>query len=309
MAQYIKTTWVNDEAPALNATNLNKQEQGIYDNSLHAESTHAPSTADKTSDNETSHGDVLVDGDINSTVAGVELQNLVAVDLNTITTTGRYSSQNNCSNMPEAEKGYVMVFKDITSTDNIGQFYFSGATNYQWFRQTSDGGSNWSTWAIVYQPYDANIVSDASYVHTDNNFTDALKAEYDANEPNDATTLLDADIGVSVQAYDADTAKTDVAQTYTEPQRTSVSAGDNSIAFNDSQNFSFTATAANVTVTDQTEEQSGYIRTFSSELISGWGAEFFWGSQGEPTDLTGTEVFGYEIMDASGAESIAIGRL
>ena len=28
---YQKTTWVNDQAPALNATNLNKMEQGIYD--------------------------------------------------------------------------------------------------------------------------------------------------------------------------------------------------------------------------------------------------------------------------------------
>ena len=30
------------------------------------------------------------------------------------------------------------------------------------------------------QEYDANIVSDASYVHTDNNFTSALKSNYDA---------------------------------------------------------------------------------------------------------------------------------
>lgn len=31
---YSKTVWVNDSAPALNATNLNKIENGIYDNSL-----------------------------------------------------------------------------------------------------------------------------------------------------------------------------------------------------------------------------------------------------------------------------------
>ena len=100
-----------------------------------------------------------------------------------------------------------------------------------------------------------------------------------------------------------------VVQTFTEPQRTSVSTGDNSIAFNDSQNFSFTATAANITVTDQTINQAGRIRILLAENVTGWGAEFFWGSQGEPTDLDGTEVFGYEIMDASGADSIAIGRL
>ena len=45
MALYSKTTWVNDTAPARNATNLNKQEQGIYNNSVHAEADHAPDTA------------------------------------------------------------------------------------------------------------------------------------------------------------------------------------------------------------------------------------------------------------------------
>ena len=29
---YTKTTWQNDQAPAINATNLNKIEQGIFDN-------------------------------------------------------------------------------------------------------------------------------------------------------------------------------------------------------------------------------------------------------------------------------------
>ncbi len=31
---YTKTTWQNDQAPAINATNLNKIEQGIYDNDV-----------------------------------------------------------------------------------------------------------------------------------------------------------------------------------------------------------------------------------------------------------------------------------
>lgn len=41
-------------------------------------------------------------------------------------------------------------------------------------------------------------------------------------EPADATILKDADIGVSVQGYDADTAKTDVAQTFTAVQKSTV---------------------------------------------------------------------------------------
>lgn len=31
---YVKTNWQNDQAPAINATNLNKIEQGIYDNDI-----------------------------------------------------------------------------------------------------------------------------------------------------------------------------------------------------------------------------------------------------------------------------------
>jgi hypothetical protein len=58
------------------------------------------------------------------------------------------------------------------------------------------------------------------------------------------TGLKSADIGVSVQAYDADTAKTDVAQTFTAGQRGEVTAltDGSSIAVNlaDSNNFSVT---------------------------------------------------------------------
>ena len=40
----------------------------------------------------------------------------------------------------------------------------------------------------------------------------------------DATIVVDADIGVSVQAYDADTAKTDVVQSFTAAQRGAITA-------------------------------------------------------------------------------------
>lgn len=61
---YIKTTWTTDYGEGINASNLNKIEQGIWDAVTHAESTHAPTDADNTASNETSHVDVLVDGDI-----------------------------------------------------------------------------------------------------------------------------------------------------------------------------------------------------------------------------------------------------
>lgn len=128
-------------------------------------------------------------------------------------------------------------------------------------------------------------------------------------EPADATILKDADIGSTVQAYDADTAKTDVAQIFTAAQRTSTTAGDNSIAFNDNNNHTFTATAANVTVTNQTVGQGGTIVITTASNITGWGTEFDWGNAGVPTGLGALETFAYYISGASGVDSIKIGRL
>ena len=74
--------------------------------------------------------------------------------------------------------------------------------------------------------------------------------------------LLSAlDIGVTVQAYDIDTAKTDVTQTFTVPQRGSITA-DNDLSFdlNASNYFSCTPTAGGVlTFTNIATGQSGHI--------------------------------------------------
>ena len=99
------------------------------------------------------------------------------------------------------------------------------------------------------------------------------------------------------------------AQTFTEAQRTSTTAGDNSIAFNDDNNHTLTATATNITVTNQTIGQSGTIRITTAENVTGWGTEFDWGNAGVPSSLTAIETFAYYISGASGADSIQIGRL
>ena len=117
---------------------------------------------------------------------------------------------------------------------------------------------------------------------------------------------LDTDI----QAYDVDTVKYDVAGNFTSNQGiTFVTSEDNSIAFNSGNNLSFTATAANITVTNQTAGKSGTLVIASADNITGWGTEFDWGYQGVPTDLTGIEIFGYCISGASGVDSIKIGRV
>jgi len=79
------------------------------------------------------------------------------------------------------------------------------------------------------------------------------------------SALQSADIGVSVQAYDADTAKLDVAQTFTAAQtgstQTASVTGSTTLDFSTYQNFVLTMTG-NVTLDNPTTEtvgQSGFI--------------------------------------------------
>ena len=163
----------------------------------HSQSAHAPTDADNTATNETSHTDVLVEDDIGISVLGTELVNLVSVNLNTQIASGRYITQNNCSNIPEAEVAFLVVIRDVTNTDSIGQFFFSHTSNKQWLRKTENAGATWSTWAIIYQPYDVNIVSDANYIATENNFTTLLKNSYDSHIIDTAKHFLQSEISIT----------------------------------------------------------------------------------------------------------------
>ena len=74
-------------------------------------------------------------------------------------------------------------------------------------------------------------------------------------------TALGLVIGTDVQAYDADTAKTDTAQTFTASQRGTVTT-DNDLSFNQSttNNFSCTPTGTGaLTFTNHTAGQSGFV--------------------------------------------------
>jgi hypothetical protein len=75
------------------------------------------------------------------------------------------------------------------------------------------------------------------------------------------TVLATTDIGVTVQAYDADTAKTDVAQTFTASQRGTVTTdNDGSFDMNATNNFICTPTGGfTLTFTNITAGQSGNI--------------------------------------------------
>nr|BAR25418.1 hypothetical protein [uncultured Mediterranean phage uvMED] len=104
-----------------------------------------------------------------------------------------------------------------------------------------------------------------------------------------------ADIGSTIQAYDADTAKTDVAQTYTAGQRAEVttltsSSGSVAIDFSASNNFKLTLSEAvtAITVSNATAGQSGsiFIEQPSSGgpyAVGGWVAAFLFSGAAAPT--------------------------
>lgn len=84
--------------------------------------------------------------------------------------------------------------------------------------------------------------------------TSAIQTQLDAK-------LISSDIGSTVQAYDADTAKTDVTQNYTKPQRSADTVdNDGSLDLNVAQNFTCTPTGnITLTFTNIPDGQSGTI--------------------------------------------------
>jgi len=96
--------------------------------------------------------------------------------------------------------------------------------------------------------------------------TSAIQTQLDDKEPADATIVKDADIGSTVQAYDADTAKTDVDQSWTGSQRgTTVTDNDGSFDMDGGNNFKCTPTGAiTLTFTNITDGQSGFILLVNS---------------------------------------------
>ena len=147
--------------------------------------------------------------------------------------------------------------------DNDGNALIAGAL---YFNTTDEAMKLYtgSVWVAAY-------VTGGGFLASANNLSDVANAtaarlnlglEIGVDvQPYDATIVVDADIGSTVQAYDADTAKTDVTQTYTAPQRGTVTA-DNDLSFdqNATNNFSCTPSAGGtLTFTNHTAGQSGYV--------------------------------------------------
>jgi hypothetical protein len=102
-------------------------------------------------------------------------------------------------------------------------------------------------------------------------------------------------IGVSIQAYDADTAKTDVVQTFTAGQRGEITtltstSGVVDVDFNASNNFyiELSETVTSITATNATAGQSGSIfiaqpASGGPYTVGGWAAAYLFSGGTAPT--------------------------
>ncbi|ADD95212.1 hypothetical protein [uncultured phage MedDCM-OCT-S04-C650] len=147
-------------------------------------------------------------------------------------------------------------------------------------------------------PTAAQDVATKNYVDTNFQGTDAGLTYLDGlNFTDEASfkTNVNLEIGVDVQAYDADTAKTDTAQTFTAAQRgeitTLTSATTITPNFADSNNFTVTlghnATIANPT--NLTAGQSGSIflvQDGTGSRTAAWGSYWDWAGDTAPTLTT-----------------------
>jgi len=129
-----------------------------------------------------------------------------------------------------------------------------------------------------------------------------------------------ADIGSTVQAYDADTAKIDVAQSFTAPQRGSLttltnSAGSVTINFNSGNNFflSLAANVTSITFSNATAGQTGsiFIAQTGTFTVGGWPAAGKFSGGTAPT-ITATngkyDRIDYAIYDASNVQLVWTGN-
>lgn len=131
--------------------------------------------------------------------------------------------------------------------------------------------------------------------------------------PSSKTLVVTTDIGTSVQAYDADTAKTDTAQTFTASQRGAVTTiSSTAIDFGLTNNFTKTLSAnTSFTASNMTAGQSGVIvliQDGTGSRTASWSGDFEFAAGTAPTLTTsanGVDVLPYYIR-ASG--SVVIGQ-
>jgi hypothetical protein len=156
-------------------------------------------------------------------------------------------------------------------------------------------------------------LSFASYSDTTANFTGTL-------QNGGSNVVVDTDIGSAVQAFDADTAKTDVAQTYTSGQRgeitTLTSGATVTPDLNDSNNFTLTL-GENLTIANPsncTAGQSGSIflvQDGTGSRTAAWGSYWDFAAGAAPTlttDANAVDRVDYVVRSSTSIHTVFTGN-
>jgi len=133
---------------------------------------------------------------------------------------------------------------------------------------------NGSAWVAAYVSGDGFLaaasnladLANADTALTNLGGTTTGKAVFKAATVSAAQRALDLEVGVDVQAYDVDTAKLDVDQSWTGSQRGAITT-DNDLSFDLSASNNFTCTPTGtgaLTFTNHTAGQSGYVLLINS---------------------------------------------
>ena len=216
---------------------------------------------------------------------------------------------------------YTLTLPDDTGT-NGQSLTTDGSGGLSWSSVSAPVASvNGNTGTVVLTASDVGAATTAQGTLADS----ALQSSdigvsiqaYDANLPSGSTILVDADVGVGVQAYDADTAKTDVAQSFTAAQRgsiTTLTSGatvtpDFAAANNYTLTLGHNATIANPT--NLTAGQSGSIflvQDGTGSRTAAWGSYWDFAGGTAPTlttDANGVDRVDYVVRSATSIHAVA----
>ena len=165
-----------------------------------------------------------------------------------------------------------------------------------------------------------NVTGAINATETELNYVDgvtsAIQTQLNAKETADATIVKDADIGSTVQAYDADTAKTDTAQEWTSQQNFNATT----LTFDATQDWDLTTNqvckltlTANTTFDAPTNQVDGsvYVITIiqdgTGSRTAGWNTVFKWAGGTAPTlttDASAKDVFTF-VSDGTNMNNVA----
>ena len=148
-----------------------------------------------------------------------------------------------------------------------------------------------------------NVTGAINATETELNYVDGvtsdIQTQLDAKEPADATIVKDADIGVTVQAYDADTTKNDVANTFTATQtlkgitETEATSSASTYTIDLALGTLFEVTHASLCTVTMPTAAAGKAFTVIATVPAAWSGTILWSGGAAPTTGSAKTIYSF----------------